>query len=83
MDTIVYLINADQVNTSGYDIDNWMLYDKHHPEAEMTEDAKDFVRHVLDYGKVYSLDEFCNAYNLEEFSYDTWIYITNKKVDNS
>lgn len=69
----VFVLSADDVITSGYDIEDWSYY------QELPKEAKEFINKAQTNGSVYSLIGFQNAMNLEEISSEnTWFFITNK-----
>lgn len=75
MENIVYVLSASEVSVSGYAIQEWVEHDKHnntlHPEAE------EFIKVCKKEGFIYSLEEFQDAFNIEEsIGANDWIYIT-------
>ena len=72
----IYILNADNINISGYDIEEWNLYQEQH--NKLTDDAKEFINEVERIGSVYSLFGFQNAFNIdEEIELNDWVFITN------
>lgn len=72
----VYLIEADDIDTTSYDIENWSLYAERH--NKLTEEAEQFITECENIGEVYSLEGFQNACNLEDINIsNSYIFITN------
>jgi len=72
----VYILSADALDISAYDIENWVLYAEQH--NKLTEEAKEFVKIAEEQDSVYSLYGFQMAFNLEQaVGMNDWVFITN------
>ena len=72
----VYVLSADNIMTSGYDIEEWVNYQERY--NSLHEDAKSFIEVCKDKGEVYSLIGFQYAYNVDEcIVANDWVFITN------
>jgi len=76
-ETRVYYLDIDnELNFSAENLQDWKIYEERH--MNLLEEAKHFISLCEDLGQVYSLLEFQNVLNYEEFnSTNYYIYITD------
>jgi hypothetical protein len=69
----VFVVSADDVSTSAYDIGAWNAHET------LPEEAREFIQIAMNKGRVYDLEEFMEQFNLEEtIGANDWIFITDK-----
>jgi len=68
-----YVVSANDVETSGYDIENWSGYDK------LPKEAKEFIKIAEENGSAWNIDQFHYEFNIcESVGANDWIFVTDK-----
>jgi len=69
----VYVVSANDAQTSGYEIEGWSHY------RELPKDAKEFIKIAEENGSAWDINEFHYEFNIcESVGANDWIFITDK-----